>query len=62
VWEPRRNSRNCRNLQNKNLAAAEIAIRYGPKILLKIGDYVVSQLIPILVHGNLAPFVIKPVL
>jgi hypothetical protein len=28
-------SRNCRNLQNTNSAAAEIAIRYRPKILLK---------------------------
>jgi hypothetical protein len=28
-------SRNRRNLQNRNSAAAEIAIRFGPKILLK---------------------------
>jgi hypothetical protein len=27
--------RNVRNLQNRNSAAAEIAIRFGPKILLK---------------------------
>jgi hypothetical protein len=33
--ENRRISRNCRNLQNRNSAAAEIAIRFGPKILLK---------------------------
>ena len=31
----RRISRNRRNLQNRNSAAAEIAIRFGPKILLK---------------------------
>jgi hypothetical protein len=28
-------SRNLRNLQNRNSAATEIAIRFGPKILLK---------------------------
>jgi hypothetical protein len=28
-------SRNRRNLQNRNSAAAEIAIRFGPEILLK---------------------------
>jgi hypothetical protein len=31
----RRISQNRRNLQNRNSAAAEIAIRFGPKILLK---------------------------
>ena len=38
VWRSLRNpriSRNRRNLQNRNSAAAEIAIRSGPKILLK---------------------------
>jgi hypothetical protein len=36
-WSLRKDriSRNRRNLQNRNSAAAEIAIRFSPKILLK---------------------------